>query len=243
MARERARRWAAPEELDIGASAPLQLCLLPGQHLGAQVWHSGRQLARAIAARRYPQLMGARCLELGAGAGVAGLAAAVVGGAASVVLTDKEEMQELLRRNIELNGLQGRCTAAVLLWGTPPPPAWGSFDVVLAADVIYPTKDSASMQRLLDTMLAACPLGSSTTLVLAYLARTKEDQCFLQHRLLPHFDVVVDELEEDGGLVSAEQSSATCQLYTGRRHALRASPGLVAVVGGELCDGAEQRGR
>lgn len=73
----------------------------------------------------------------------------------------------LLRRNLELNGLAGpACTAQELRWGSPLPPEWPSFDVVLAADVVYPTKDPAVLLALRDTILALCPLGSPTLLLL-----------------------------------------------------------------------------
>merc|ERR1711879_329196 len=107
-------------------------------------------------------------------------------------------MQPLLNHNIELNDLCGRCRAETLEWGRPPPLEWGRFDAVLAADVIYPTKEPACLLALRDTILAACPLGSSTALVLAYHERAREDLAFLDEELLPHFDVTVVELSEGG---------------------------------------------
>ncbi|CAE8639562.1 unnamed protein product, partial [Polarella glacialis] len=219
MKRDYDRHWNSPDEILLGDPArPLRLCSLPGQHLGAQVWHSGHLLANALAGRSGSQpllevLRGARVLELGAGLGIAGLAAAAFAGAAAVVLTDLPEMQPLLRRNIELNDLTGCCRAETLAWGSTLPESWGAFDVVLAADVVYPTKDPTCLIALRDTILALCPLGSSTTLLLAYKFRTEWDQDFLKKEILPHFIVVEEELVEP----TSNGVGKRCQLFTCRR--------------------------
>ena len=68
------------------------------------------------------------------------------------MLTDKAEMLPLLRHNIHLNSLGDRCRAEQLEWGDKPPQAWGEFNVVLAADVIYPMKDTTFLLALRDTI-------------------------------------------------------------------------------------------
>lgn len=221
MSRDRDRRWNAPDSVDIGSPNPLLLCALPGQHLGARLWISGRALARFVAEGRCPAVRGARCIELGAGLGAVGIAAAMAGGASSVVLTDKAEMLPLLRRNIELNGLatsSGGCTcrAEELRWGEAPPrEEWGAggFDVVLAADVVYPTKDPTCLLALRETLFALCPPGSPAKLILGYHPRATEDQEFLHGELLPHFDCSFEEFVVPAAEMSAGEDFR-CQVYT-----------------------------
>ena len=60
--------------------------------------------------------MGPR-LELGAGGGLVGLAVALESDLQSPMLvTDQDEMFELIRHNIELNGLESKAQAMVLNW-------------------------------------------------------------------------------------------------------------------------------
>ena len=70
----------------------------PPVTLGAQLWPSSLALARHVA-RQPPS---GRCLELGAGLGLVGLVAAACG--AQVLVTDLDEMQELLRRHLRERG-------------------------------------------------------------------------------------------------------------------------------------------
>ncbi|CAE8656194.1 unnamed protein product, partial [Polarella glacialis] len=98
-------------------------------------------------------------------------------------------------------------------WGSTLPESWGAFDVVLAADVVYPTKDPTCLIALRDTILALCPLGSSTTLLLAYKFRTEWDLDFLKKEILPHFVVVEEELVEP----ALNGAGRRCQLFTCRR--------------------------
>ena len=76
---------------------------------------------------------GKRVVELGAGAGLAGLACAV-NGAARVVLTDLAENLPLLQRNAARNGLD--VSVAPFDWLTPTT-LGERFDVVLAADCVF----------------------------------------------------------------------------------------------------------
>nr|XP_014999121.2 protein-lysine methyltransferase METTL21D isoform X2 [Macaca mulatta] len=76
-------------------------------------------------------------LELGSGTGAVGLMAATLG--ADVVVTDLEELQDLLKMNINMNKhlVTGSVQAKVLKWGEeiegfPSPP-----DYILMADCIY----------------------------------------------------------------------------------------------------------
>jgi len=76
-------------------------------------------------------------IELGAGTGAVGLAAAALG--ASITLTDLNHLKGLVTANIALNNLSARASFEPLCWGQPissqiPTPP---FDIILASDVIY----------------------------------------------------------------------------------------------------------
>ena len=111
---------------------------------GLTVWDSSIVLAKYLereghsAGRRGGLLRGKVVLELGSGAGHAGLIAALTGHPASVTLTDKHE---LLVSGLEAalldNHLCSTCTATVYEWGTPSPLHERSFDLILAADCLY----------------------------------------------------------------------------------------------------------
>ncbi len=56
-------------------------------------------------------------LELGAGGGLVGLAVALGCGIESrLMLTDQDEMLELMKHNITLNEIEDKATASVLNW-------------------------------------------------------------------------------------------------------------------------------
>ena len=116
-------------------------------------------------------LLGASVLELGAGAGLAGLAARRLG-AARVALTDAGAPQlALLRENAALNAAPGaddaeRVRVRFLDWAAPlddaPCAAHGTpalgrgerFGVVLGADVLYEHAHAADVARALAARLA-----------------------------------------------------------------------------------------
>ena len=76
-------------------------------------------------------------LELGAGCGLCGIAAAALCGARHVLLTDvPEHTLANLRHNVALNALDERANVAALDWNEPaawPPPV----QVLLGSDLIY----------------------------------------------------------------------------------------------------------
>ena len=92
----------------------------------AELWPAGTALAAAL-----PDVGGLRVVELGCGLGVPSLVAAARG--AEVTATDwAADAVELLRVNVERNGLVLRCE--VRDWREP----WHDrFDLALAADVLY----------------------------------------------------------------------------------------------------------
>ena len=86
------------------------------RNTSALIWDASVVLATFFS-RHHAALLpdGASCVELGAGAGLAGLTAAALG--YSTILTDRAEALEPLRRAIERNELQTRASVAELPWG------------------------------------------------------------------------------------------------------------------------------
>ena len=98
-------------------------------YTASRVWPASAELALHVA----DIVRGQSVVELGAGAGLAGLACKVLG-AARVVLTDLPENLPLLQRNAARNGLD----VSVVAFDWNAPDALGEkFDVVLAADCVF----------------------------------------------------------------------------------------------------------
>jgi predicted nicotinamide N-methyase len=97
-------------------------------YTASRVWPASAELALHVA----DVVRGKKVVELGAGAGLAGLASAVLG-AARVVLTDLPENLPLLQRNAARNGLD----VAVAAFDWMDPNLGEQFDVVLAADCVF----------------------------------------------------------------------------------------------------------
>ena len=108
----------------------------------AELWPSSIALAREVSGLR---LEGLRVVELGCGLGLPSLVAAR--GGADVLATDwSPEALAFAVRNAALNGVELR--TARLAWAAPELPE-GSFDLVLAADVLYERRNVAELLALL----------------------------------------------------------------------------------------------
>ena len=132
------------------------------------VWDAGLILAHYIACGRgggwATRLAGVRAVDLGAGTGLVGLAAAACG--ADVVLTDQEECLDILRLNAEANAATiaaaggGRVEVMPLGWGDEVATqrcrdsggAGRGYDLVLCGDCMYHTGDAP--EKLVDTVRA-----------------------------------------------------------------------------------------
>ena len=168
-----------------------------GDPTGALVWDCGVAMATYLACvqRRHagmgaaadrpawtqtalPSVAGKRVLELGAGTGIVGLAAAALG-AASVCATDLASQLPLLRRNVAANGVAPSCNVEVeeLCWSENWQHAYprlaeraaaGAFDWVVASDCVYGTASARPFAALVLALLRASPV---TLLLLAYESR------------------------------------------------------------------------
>ncbi|KAI9777697.1 MAG: hypothetical protein M1839_008616 [Geoglossum umbratile] len=114
---------------------------LTADNLGLKTWAAAYLLARRLSSLPLPAPE--RVLELGAGTGLVGIAAAAVWGA-PVHLTDLPAIVPNLRRNVEANGevigvAGGVATVGVLDWGDVGAPGDGgvTYPLILAADPIY----------------------------------------------------------------------------------------------------------
>ena len=114
----------------------------------AELWPSGLALARYVARRN---LTGACVLELGCGLGLPSLAAAHVG--ARVVATDwAPEALDFLERNAAANSIH--LETALVVWADEKARSLGTFEVVLAADVLYEERNATPLLQLLDAVVA-----------------------------------------------------------------------------------------
>lgn len=122
--------------LQIYQAAGLEALVQQGVRSGdepfwAYVWPSARALFEVVS--DFPTLQGKRVIEVGCGPGAPGLAAAALG--ADVILSDlRDEARLLAEYNARQNGLSVQCLA--MDWDAPPADL-GTFDGILAADVLY----------------------------------------------------------------------------------------------------------
>jgi predicted nicotinamide N-methyase len=108
----------------------------------AELWPSGVALARA--AERFVRA-GMRVVELGCGLAVPSIAAALAG--ASVLATDwSPDALELAQANAQRNG--ATIETALVSWSDPDT-LRGSWDVALAADVLYENRNIEPLLALL----------------------------------------------------------------------------------------------
>ncbi|XAR54860.1 Histone-arginine N-methyltransferase [Bertholletia excelsa] len=117
---------------------------------GSWVWHSALVLSQWMATQGRVgfDFSGKTVLELGAGSGLPGLTAALLG-ADRVVLTDIEPLLPGLRKNVEANGLGDRVAVARIVWGSDEVEEMGGVDLVLMSDVFFDAAEVAALGRTL----------------------------------------------------------------------------------------------
>lgn len=148
---------------------------------GAVVWDSGVVLAKFLEHAADGGLLaarGARAVELGAGCGLVGVVAALLG--ARVVATDLPDRLRLLRKNLEenLGPGDGDARVAELVWGEDddPDPEMMHPELLLGSDVVY-------SEEAVDDLLATLSIlaGHNTTVLLAGELRNDVVlECFLE---------------------------------------------------------------
>jgi len=170
-------RW--PHRLVHLAGAPRLVHQRPEQELGtgSLIWGGGLALCEELEERGHQRMWGKRVVELGAGASVVSLCAALLG-AKAVISTDLpviadtsgETLLGLIERNISEHrralphfpSQKPVWSAMPLVWGDDEQATevlerlGGHCDLLLASEVAY---DSTSFAALLRTMVALCDLG------------------------------------------------------------------------------------
>lgn len=141
---------------------------------GAWVWDAALVLAEAMTSHldlEFP-FAGKSVLELGAGVGLPGLTAALLG-ASRVVLTDVGALVPGLRRNVEANRLGDRVEVRELVWGSDES-VCELFDVVVMSDVFMEAEAVAALGR---TLRGVCRRRRETRVWAATEVRTWTGEC------------------------------------------------------------------
>ena len=117
----------------------------------AWCWAGGLALARHVLAE--PALVaGLRVLDLGAGSGLVGIAAAKAGAGHVLALDNDSDAVAAMGLNAQANGVSLEARCADLLDGAPPP-----VDVVLVGDLFYDRATADRVTRFLDR---CCAIGA-----------------------------------------------------------------------------------
>uniref|UniRef100_K3X793 FAM86 N-terminal domain-containing protein n=1 Tax=Globisporangium ultimum (strain ATCC 200006 / CBS 805.95 / DAOM BR144) TaxID=431595 RepID=K3X793_GLOUD len=158
-----------------------------GKGTGLTTWDGSIVLAKYLEHTRAADIKGARILEVGAGTGLVGLSAALLG-AKHVILTDLEYTMENLQRNAAETmanahrtddgdddttdagtAAVGEVTTQVLDWFDPPT-TMGSLDFVLASDVVWVEELIPPLVQTFDVLLRSSQ--APTTVLMSYQKRS-----------------------------------------------------------------------
>lgn len=162
-------RLLTPSDLEelLGGQAPLEnMSTFP---FWSRQWDAGIVLAHTLIMHPHPQ--GRRLLELGAGLGLAGLAAALAG--FEVTLSDNEDMiLDFQRVSAAANGLSGIANIKVDLLDLPE---LELFDVIAGAEILF-------KEEFVEPMLTICQncLRPGGTVYLANNIRHRNVRVFLE---------------------------------------------------------------
>ena len=127
---------------------------------------------------------GKRVLELGAGTGVAGISAALLG-ARSVTLTDLDYCLPSLEVNANASGVADIVSVQLLDWLKPDVSSLKEIDVILAADVIWLKKLVQPLVELLERLAQTSSRGLK--IVLSHQTRSTQTDAEMFARLARSF--------------------------------------------------------
>ncbi|KAH7148529.1 putative methyltransferase-domain-containing protein [Dactylonectria macrodidyma] len=203
-------------------SQPLQLREDVRSGCGGQTWPAGMLLGKHMLRYHRDRLQSARILELGAGGGLIGLAVALECKLQNPMLvTDQNEMLELMQHNIKLNGLEPRAQAMVLNWGEPLPAAVVDQkpDVILAGECVY---FEPAFPLLMATLKTLLELNPAAIVYFCFKKRRRADMHFVK---MAKKAFLVEELYDENrpvfqrqGLFLFSFASRTCQQTTGDKN-------------------------
>jgi hypothetical protein len=170
---------------------------LTADNLGLKTWASSYLLSKRLAMLDLP--VASRALELGAGTGLVGLAAAATLGI-EVLLTDLPEIVPNLKRNIETNRHLGvEVQAEVLDWRNVPDPLpkqEDTFELVMAADPLYSSEHPKLLVDMVKVWLRKSPQARAVVEMPLRDGYQAERNDFRRRML-------------DGGLVIADEGTET----------------------------------
>ncbi|XP_064330253.1 LOW QUALITY PROTEIN: EEF1A lysine methyltransferase 3 [Phalacrocorax carbo] len=158
-----------------------------GPRLGAAacVWEAALSLCRYLEQQRF-DFRGRTVIELGAGTGIVGIAAALLGG--DVTITDQPAALDQIRENVELNFAGGaRPRVRALRWGRDEAAFPRDFGVILGSDIVYAPP---ALPPLLGTLRHLC--GPRALALLCARARGGDGgptRRFFRQMLPPYFHV------------------------------------------------------
>ncbi|XP_044287934.1 protein N-lysine methyltransferase METTL21A isoform X1 [Varanus komodoensis] len=144
--------------------------------VAAVVWDAAVVLCTFLEMRGI-DLQGSLVIELGAGTGLLGIVATLLG--AHVTITDRKAALPLLEANVQANlpaELQPRAVVKELTWGqdlanfSP-----GGYDFILGADIIYLEETFMDLLQTLDHLCS-----DQTVILLSCRLRYERDQNFLE---------------------------------------------------------------
>ncbi|GJN68011.1 Nicotinamide N-methyltransferase [Purpureocillium lilacinum] len=173
---------------------------------GGQTWPAGLVLGKHMLRYHREELQDARILELGAGGGLVGLAVALACGGregrSRLLLTDQDEMLELMQHNIRLNEVDARASALVLNWGEPLPDAVVQQrpNVILAAECVY---FEPAFPLLMQTLKDLFVLNEDAIVYFCFKKRRRADLQFVK---MAKKAFVVQELFDEDRPVFSRQS-------------------------------------
>eukprot|EP00933_Yihiella_yeosuensis_P042520 TRINITY_DN37134_c0_g1_i1.p1 TRINITY_DN37134_c0_g1~~TRINITY_DN37134_c0_g1_i1.p1 ORF type:complete len:264 (-),score=47.67 TRINITY_DN37134_c0_g1_i1:41-832(-) len=194
----------------------------PGFVVGTSsvMWPVATIVAKNLCSR--PEIVkGLDCIELGAGIGILGAAAAALGAKKSVV-TDWTGALPLLERNKTKLAEDGyEIDVAVIEWGTAEHHAAvlegfgcpSGFDVVLATDVVMPGFDT---DKLLESIVALAKKSPETKVIIGYEFREEWETVgtFIGWAEEAGFECTHQPLLADGSIDDSDDPDGDFLLYT-----------------------------
>ncbi|GAB6024198.1 Methyltransferase-like protein 21D [Chamberlinius hualienensis] len=144
---------------------------------GCVVWDAALVLAKFLIynqnqSNKLINLVNSTIIELGAGTGIVGITAAVLG--ADVILTDISEYVDLMQKNIEYNQLyiKGKIQCKSLYWGKSDEEfAKCAPKYILVSDCVYYKQ---SLEPLFETLSNLS--GKDTTIIFSYEKRFSDEK-------------------------------------------------------------------
>ena len=168
---------------------------------GGQLWPAGMVLAKYMLSQHRGRLSHKSIVEIGAGAGLVGLA--VAKGCEidiPLLITDQQPMLALMQKNVSLNQLEKKVTVHLYDWGAPPSTlqSWCTSsgdplthpDIVLAADCVY---FEPAFPLLIQTLQDL--IGRDTICYFCFKKRRKADWRFIKE-MQKKFDTSLVDYED-----------------------------------------------